>query len=185
MAGGGSRQQLSHAAGAGHSSCKFPTHPRPVSKAQGANESVWPRQLSPEAQRREPKPEGRPSHRPCRPVASQSPWHLTCGSLGAPRAWAVGQERRADCREHPGVGGIHAPWALRTLNSSASRPSSPVTPASSFLLSPHLISRSERGGAGVGGGQGHLTSSGCGGAGRKPKSPLALLQSAGLYLQAG
>lgn len=82
----------------------------------------------------------------CRPVASQSPWHLTCGPLGAPRAWDVGQERKADCQEHPGVGGIHAPWALHTLNSSASRPSSPVTPASSFLLSPHLISRSEQGG---------------------------------------
>lgn len=91
-----------------------PRVPSPVYKAQGAKESVWPRQFSLEAQRRKLKPEERPSHSPmpgslrsCWPAVSQSPWHLTCGPLGAPRVWDLGQGRKAECCECLG-GGWHA-----------------------------------------------------------------------------
>lgn len=93
--------------------------PNPIYKAQGAQESAWPRQLSLEAQKREPKLEGRLSH-PSMPApgaaASQIPWHLTCGPGHG--IWA--KEGKLNVESTLGAGGIHAPGALHTLNSSAS-----------------------------------------------------------------
>lgn len=91
----------------------------PIYKAQGAKESVWPRQLSLEAQRREPKLEGRLSHPPMPApgaAASQIPLHLPCGPGHAIRA----KEGKLNVESTLGVGGVHAPGAPHTLNSSAS-----------------------------------------------------------------
>lgn len=74
------------------------THgPGPVYKAQGAKESVWPRQLSPEAQRREPKREVRLSHSMPAPGAVglqlPEPLALDLWSSGAQKPRDLGQGR--------------------------------------------------------------------------------------------
>lgn len=93
----------------------------PLYKAQGAKQSVWPCQLSPEAPGREPKPEVRWSHPPkpaCsfpEPLASDL-WPSGCSKgLGSGPRWGKLNAERA-----LGVGGVHAPGALHALNSSAS-----------------------------------------------------------------
>lgn len=113
--------------GEGGSSCPGPqapgippvssTHgPGPVYKAQGAKESVWPRQLSPEAQRREPKPEVRLSHSMPAPGAGglQLPEPLApdLWPSGCPEALGSGPRKgKLEAEKPSGVGGIHAPRA--------------------------------------------------------------------------
>lgn len=72
-----------------------PRIPSPIYKAQGAKESVWPRQLSLEAQRREP-----PSHASPRSCSFPDPLAPALW----PRACNPGQGGKAECGEHLGGG---------------------------------------------------------------------------------
>lgn len=92
----------------------FTHSPGPVYKALGAKESVWPRQLSPEAQRREPKPEARLSRSMPAPgaVGLQFPEPLApdLWPSGCPEAPGSGPRKgKAEAERASGVGGVHTP----------------------------------------------------------------------------